>query len=96
MKLPLFGFVRHFLPAEAAAPMRIAPAPSTLQELQARATLVIDRPGGTHVDCVRGCVWITHDGDPKDLVLPAGTSYTSTRGACMRVYAFEPTSILVC
>lgn len=32
---------------------------------------------GDHVACIDGCVWITRDGDIKDVVLSAGEHWTA-------------------
>lgn len=48
-----------------------------------------------HVDesvmicCASGSVWITHDGDPKDIVLGAHESYQADRDVAMHVFAMQ-------
>jgi hypothetical protein len=39
------------------------------------------------VRCSRGSLWITHDGDCKDLVLGEGDFYRAQRRAPMRIHA---------
>lgn len=45
------------------------------------------------VRCTTGTVWITHDGDPKDVVLGPGDSYTAPRPAAMLLHALQPCDI---
>jgi len=42
------------------------------------------------VCCARGSVWITHDGDPKDVILAAHESYRAERDDAMHVFALQP------
>ena len=49
-----------------------------------------------HVDrsftvyCTTGGVWITHDGDPKDVVLITGEHYRAEREDPLHLYALTP------
>lgn len=49
-----------------------------------------------HVDrsvwirCAEGSVWITHDGDPKDVILSKGETYRAEREDAMHLYALQP------
>jgi hypothetical protein len=43
------------------------------------------------VRCARGSVWITHDGDPKDVILVGGEEYRTERSDPMHLYALVPT-----
>jgi hypothetical protein len=45
------------------------------------------------VRCTAGSVWITHDGDPKDVVLGPGESYDAPRPAAMLLHALQPCAI---
>jgi hypothetical protein len=45
------------------------------------------------VRCTAGSVWITHDGDPKDVVLGPGDSYEAPRPAAMLLHALQPCAI---
>ena len=52
-------------------------------------TVTVARPLRCEVHCVLGALWITHDGDPKDIVVEAGHSYLVDRSARMLVSALE-------
>jgi Protein of unknown function (DUF2917) len=39
--------------------------------------------------CSTGSLWITHDGDPKDVFLSAGESYRVERDRAMHVFAMQ-------
>jgi Protein of unknown function (DUF2917) len=54
---------------------------------------VLDRFFGGSVECVNGCVWLTFDGDCRDVVLQAGESHVADRNARLIVYALEPSAI---
>ena len=46
--------------------------------------------GSVLVRCAKGRLWITHDGDPKDVVLDPLQSYRAERRNVMRVHALMP------
>ena len=41
------------------------------------------------VCCAVGSLWITHDGDPKDVILKPGDSYRAEREDAMHVFAMQ-------
>jgi hypothetical protein len=41
------------------------------------------------VCCDRGSLWITHDGDPKDVILSPRESYRAEREDAMHVFAMQ-------
>ena len=43
--------------------------------------------------CTTGSLWITHDGDPKDVFLSAGESYRAEREDAMHVFALQPCTL---
>ena len=40
--------------------------------------------------CAQGSLWITHDGDPKDVILNPQESYRAEREDAMHVFALQP------
>ena len=42
------------------------------------------------VRCEQGGLWITHDGDPKDVILAAREGYRAQREDAMHVFALQP------
>jgi hypothetical protein len=42
------------------------------------------------VRCVQGELWLTHDGDTKDVFLKAGQTHAVDKGSRMMLYALEP------
>ena len=42
------------------------------------------------VSCASGSLWITHDGDPKDVILAAGEQYQAAREDAMHLFALQP------
>jgi hypothetical protein len=60
-------------------------------ELPAGRTETIDHvDGSVLVRCAKGRLWITHDGDPKDVVLDTLQTYRAERRNVMRVHALVP------
>jgi GAF domain-containing protein len=67
----------------------IRPAPTPVQRLDKGATLVVAHPRGVDIECRSGSLWLTHDGDIKDVVLAAGERYRSGSDRRLLVHALE-------
>src|SRR5512134_1196105 len=66
-----------------------------LIDLPRNATLRIE-DGQPHViDVFEGLVWLTQDGDPRDVILEAGESFRFDGDALTLVQAFRPSRVLV-
>lgn len=48
---------------------------------------------GTRVHCRSGCVWLTHDYDPRDVVLEAGESHCVDSDRRMILMALQDTEV---
>ena len=59
-------------------------------ELDPGLFLRLDDAAGTTVDCIKGCLWITHDGCPADIQLQPGQRYCVADPLHVIVTAFEP------
>ena len=75
-------------------PVLAAPPPRVTRryglQLQEGDTEALPRSEGrVVVHCRRGNVWITHDGDPKDVILARGQSYAATRPGRLNVHAMH-------
>ena len=66
---------------------------SSVEILGKGATLALLRPVGYRIDCLEGCVWVTLDGDKRDIVLSAGQSYWPDRHAQALVHALEESRV---
>ncbi|HLL10423.1 MAG TPA: DUF2917 domain-containing protein [Rubrivivax sp.] len=52
-------------------------------------SICIGDAAGRTLNCLAGSVWITHDGDPKDVIVDSGESYRVTRPERMIVFALR-------
>jgi hypothetical protein len=92
-------FVQERLRQQHASPLRrelhLRPRERVMRriamELDGGSTHVFDDvDGSVMVRCASGSLWITHDGDPKDVILGEDESYRAEREEPMRVSALEP------
>jgi hypothetical protein len=80
--------------AAGAHPMA-GPAAEMLRYLPRGATLAVQQPLGLDVVCLKGTLWITHDGDTIDHVLESGCTYTAKRGERMLLNALADARFIV-
>lgn len=70
-------------------------ADAGIHSLQRGEMWTLSQPAGSRLECLGGTVWITHDGDCKDLVLEAGQTYLVDRSTRMIAYALKPAQFRV-
>ena len=67
-----------------------APTHRFTMQLRHGSSEVVAQPNhGLSVRCKRGRLWITHDGDPKDIVLDEDQCYTPQHGGRMTLHAVQ-------
>jgi quercetin dioxygenase-like cupin family protein len=57
--------------------------------LEPRRELSLADADGVEITCLSGAVWMTMEGDPRDIVLTAGDSHTVRRNGVTLVNALE-------
>lgn len=63
-----------------------AEQPATGFHLQHAQSHVVGAFHDGTIECLSGCIWITHDGDCRDIVLQQGQSHVVDRTSCLLVY----------
>jgi hypothetical protein len=48
---------------------------------------------GSSIACLEGCLWLTHDGDCRDIVLEAGQSHVADRDSRLAIHALAPSTV---
>lgn len=58
---------------------------------------LFERPdaASARILCTAGCLWVTIDHDPRDVVLHPGESFEGTAGRRALVYALEPSAFVL-
>ena len=72
----------------------ISPARPTWT-LHKAATRSILHPKGMRIECLAGCVWLTHDGDPRDVVLQAPATHFADRDSRLLIHALDDAKVRV-
>ena len=90
-RLPQFAF--QLRPARAHQPA--APVIAPEQRAIARGAIITLENRRLQVCVLRGCVWITRDGCPADVVLTAGDVFNQLPGAKVLVQALEDAELLI-
>lgn len=66
-----------------------------LCELQARQTWHLQGTPGMRIECLHGCVWITQDGDCRDVVLDGGQCFLADRRSGLLLQALDAAQVRV-
>ena len=75
--------------------MQDSSASSFRLDLPRHGLLTVADVAGVGIECQAGCVWLTLDDDPRDLVLEAGERFVGDIHRRVLVSAFEASSIAV-
>lgn len=75
--------------------MRTDPISNFRIELPRHAIFTVADIAGVGIECQSGCVWLTLDDDPRDLVLEPGERFVGDMHRRVLVSAFEASSIAV-
>jgi hypothetical protein len=75
------------------APSR--PVAASVHALHKSGIIALPRPAQRRIVCTKGCVWLTHDGWPEDVVLEVGESHMCTRSSRLLVSAIQASSFVV-
>ena len=62
-------------------------------QLEHHAMFTLDDAADVKFDCRKGTLWITLDGDGRDIVLEPGESFTSAEHRRALVYAMRPSCL---
>ena len=74
---------------------RTAAVPATAPHTLSRHATMRLQNTRLELRVLRGCVWITRDGCPKDVVLEAGDVFSQQPGALVLVQALEAAELLI-
>ncbi len=70
----------HNLTAKDVTPTSLrTPQPCAIQEIARNKILEVKQAFGVTIECLEGSVWVTLDGDSRDVVLEAGQSFVVDR-----------------
>jgi hypothetical protein len=61
--------------------------------LHKAATQSILHPNCMRIECLTGYVWLTHDGDPRDIVLQAPATHLADRDSRLLIHAFDDAKV---
>ncbi|MBE7369271.1 DUF2917 domain-containing protein [Ramlibacter pallidus] len=87
--------LRHNTASVITRELRLRPAPRVkrrfaLRMAQGEARTFERVDDSVYVRCTKGSLWITHDGDPKDVILSPQEGYRAQREDAMHVFALQP------
>lgn len=63
--------------------------------LPARQLFEVPDPADLRIACTAGCLWLTLDGDLRDVVLEPGASFEAPQRRRVLLYAMEPSAFVL-
>ncbi|HVE54474.1 MAG TPA: DUF2917 domain-containing protein [Ramlibacter sp.] len=69
--------------------------PGPTVSLPSRQLFEIPDASSVRILCTAGCLWVTLDGDPRDVVLYPGDSFDGRPSRRALIYAFEASAFLL-
>ena len=66
--------------------------PGPIVSLTARQLFEIPDASSARIVCTAGCLWLTLDDDPRDVILEPGDSFTTGEPRRALLYAFQPSA----
>lgn len=66
--------------------------PGPTVSLPARQLFELPDASAAHLLCTAGCLWLTLDGDPRDVILQPGDRFEEARPRRLLLYAIEPSA----
>lgn len=101
LNLRLFSFypragwmrrVSHPVPGQAISVPRADPP---AQVLAKNGSMVLSQPKGRVVECLEGCLWITLDGEVRDVVIEGGQRFCPDSNRRALIQALKPSRVCV-
>ncbi len=93
-QLPL-NPLQHLFAGLQKAPAPSKPVTAQVRALQKCEIVALQKPAQRRIVCTEGCVWLTHDGWPEDVVLEVGESHLCTKSSRLLVYGMQVSSFVV-
>lgn len=72
---------------------RALPPAASVVSLASGQSHSVTRFQGGMIECMEGCVWLTHDGDCRDVLLEAGQSHVADRESRLLIHAMRSAAV---
>lgn len=92
---PFASLLQWMWPAPVRRTLVVADASRNTYELAKNGILSVFQPLGSIVECLDGCVWITLDGDARDVILQEGESFRPDRNGRALIQALDSSRLRV-
>jgi Protein of unknown function (DUF2917) len=87
------ALLRAWRDSRVPAPGRSATPPCATRSIARQQTLRLPAALGQRIECLEGCLWITMDHDPRDVVVMPGEAFTADRHQRVLVHALQPSCV---